>query len=275
MRWAGWAVGSLIWALSATAAATGSCERIVITGDPKYPPVLWADPENPSRLTGAAIELLERALEGSGVKVETLNVESYAAAQEEVRSGRIDMLAGAFLTPERLGYMDYVHPAYMEVPSVLFVKRGESFAYSGWDDLRDKRGSTLADTSFGRAFDTYAREHLNIQQAESIEQAFRQLLGGRVDYVVFQRHQGLALAEQLGVSEQLDMLDGSVINEQLYFTVSHDSACNSPQLRGALAQGMLRLSQEGVPRRLFEKYRDQWAGRFDASRPEVESELAD
>lgn len=275
MRWARWTVGGMVLTLAGTVAASGTCERIVVTGDPQYPPVLWTDPDDSTRLTGAAIELLESALEGSGVKVEALKVDSFSAAEDEVRSGRIDMLAGVFLTPDRLGHMDYVHPAYLEVPSVLFVKRGESFAYSGWDDLREKQGATVRGARFGGAFDTYAGEHLKLRREETVEQAFQQLLNGRADYVVFQRHQGLALAEQSGVAEQLDILDGSIINEQLYFAISHNSACNSPELRGALAQGMHRLTQEGAPRRLFEKYRDRWAGRFDASPPEPESELAD
>lgn len=275
MFWAGMAVGGMLLTLAGTAAATGPCERIVVTGDPKHPPVLWTSSEDPARLTGAAIEVLESALEGSGIKVETLAVKSFAAAQEEVRSGRIDMLAGVFLTPDRLGYMDYVYPAYLEVPNVLFVKRGQSFAYSGWDDLRNKQGSTVRDSSFGRAFDTYAREQLTIKREPSAEQAFRQLLDGRADYVVLQRHQGLALAEQMGIADELDILDGSVINEQLFLAISHNSACNSPELRGVLAQGMYRLSQQGEPRRLFDKYRDLWRGQFNAGLPRPESELAD
>lgn len=262
MRWALLAIGGVMCTLTEVALATGACERIVVTGNPEYPPVVWADPDDSTRLTGAAIELLELALAGSGIKVETLNVGPWARAQEEARSGRVDMLASAFMTIERLGAMDYVHPPYLEVPSVVFVKRGASFAYSGWDDLRDKRGSTAVGTSFGSAFDTYAQEQLSISEEASIEQSFRQLLAGRVDYVVYERQQGLAMAERLGLQEQLDMLDGSVINEQLYFTISHNSACNSPALRGALAQGMHRLVNEGAPRRILEKYRDRWAGQF-------------
>lgn len=262
MRWACWAMGGLMCTLANAASATGACERIVVTGDPEYPPVVWADPEDSKRLTGAAIELLELALDGSGIKVETLNVGPWARAQEEARSGRVDMLAGAFMTTERLGDMDYVHPPYVEVPSVVFVKRGASFAYSGWDDLRNKRGSTTANTSFGSAFDNYAQEHLSIDKEASIEESFRQLLADRVDYVVYERRQGQALAEQLGLQDQLDILDGSIINEQLYFTISHNSACNSPALRGALAQGMHRLVNQGVPRRVLEKYRDRWASQF-------------
>ncbi|WP_150305424.1 substrate-binding periplasmic protein [Pseudomonas saliphila] len=243
-------------------AAEGACERIVVTGNPQYPPVLWVDPENEDKLIGAGVELLELALEGTGITVEVMNTGPWSRAQEEVRSGRADMLAGAFLTPERLTYMDYIHPSYVEIPSVLFVRKGQAFPYGGWDDLQSKRGSTLVNNSFGSAFDTYAKDHLDIEQVPSVEQSFRLLLSDRVDYVVYERYQGLAIAEGLGITDELDVLEGSLINEDLYYTVSHNSACNSPALRSALALGMHKVVSQGEPRRLLEKYREQWASQF-------------
>lgn len=243
-------------------AAGGACERIVVTGNAEYPPLLWVNPDDPSRLTGAAVELLEEALKPAGIHVDALHVGSWEQAREEVRSGRVDMLAGSFLTPERLAEADYVHPPFMEVPSVIFVRRGDAFAYSGWDDLRGRKGISLASSSFGAAFDTFASDHLQISTASSIGQAFNQLLEGRADYLIHQRHQGLALAAQRNVLDRLDILEGSLINEQLYYSLSHHSACNSPLLRGALAQGMYRMVRQGEPRRLLEKYRDIWAAQF-------------
>src|SRR5690606_6556830 len=265
------AAGLLAWLGAAPVlAAGGVCERIVVTGNAQYPPVLWVDPEDPKRLTGAAIELLEKVLDGSGIHVEALHVGPWSRAQEEVRSGRVDMLAGAFLTPTRLADMDYVHPPYMEVPSVIFVKRGKAFPYSGWDDLRGKRGSSLVNNSFGGAFDTYAADHLDIGMVPSIQQSFELLVRERVDYVIYERHQGLALAAQLGILDQLDIIQGSLITEALYFTVSHNSACNSPALRAALAQGMHRLAAQGEPRKLLEKYRVIWEDQFaPAPQPEA------
>jgi len=255
-------------------AAGGPCQRIVVTGNPQYPPLLWVDPTDDRRLIGAGVELLQMALADTDIQIEVLHVGPWARAQQEVRSGRVDMLAGAFLTPERLGWMDYVHPAYVEVPSVIFVRRGQAFPYAGWDDLRNKRGSTLVNNSFGTAFDTFARDHLRIDTVSSIEQSFRQMLLGRADYVVYERYQGIALAEQLGIADQLDILDGSLINEQLHYTISHRSACNSPALRAALAIGMQRLTAQGEPRRMVEKYRERWAAQFAepadaAATPEV------
>lgn len=270
----GYLAAALLTLLPATAslAAGGVCERIVVTGNPDYPPLLWGKPDDAARLTGAAVELLEKALEPSGIHVDALHVGSWDQAQQEVRSGRVDMLAGVFLTPERMGEMDYIYPPYMEIPSVVFVRRGAAFPYSGWEDLRGKQGSALAGTSFGAAFDAFARDHLEVAAAGNIDQALEQLLSGDVDYLIHERHQGQALAAQRNVLDQLDMLEGSLINEQLYYSISHHSACNSPALRAALAKGMYQMVRQGEPRRLLDKYREIWTAQF-APPPEEEPAL--
>lgn len=243
-------------------ASGGVCERIIVTGNSQYPPLLWVDPEDSTRLMGAAVAILEKALEGSGISVDALNVGPWARAQQELRSGRVDMLAGAFLTPDRMAEMDFVYPPFMEIPSVLFVRRGEAFPYTGWVDLRDRQGSSVANTRFGAAFDDYAKKYLDIQSVPSIRQSFELLMNRKVDYVIYEQHQGQALAAQMGILDQVDTVDGSLITEQLYYVVSHNSACNSPSLRAALARGMYRLEQQGEPRRIVEKYREIWAGQF-------------
>lgn len=235
------------------------CERIVATGNSQYPPILWVDPEDDTRLIGAGAELLEKVLAQSDIKLEMLNVGPWSRAQQEVRSGRVDMLAGAFLTRPRLDHMDYIHPAYAEVPSVIFVRSDGIFPYSGWQDLRGKVGSTVLNNSFGTTFDRFAADFLDIETVPSIEQSFQKLLRRRADYVIYERHQGLALAQQMGISDDLDIIDGSLMNEQLYLTLSHNSACNSPDLRAALAQGMFDLTLDNEPQRLLEKYREIWA----------------
>lgn len=244
---------------SLTVSAAPVCERIVATGNPQYPPILWVDPENEERLIGAGAELLEKALAQSNIQLDMLNVGPWSRAQEEVRSGRVDMLAGAFLTRQRLAHMDYIYPAYAEVPSVIFVRSDNIFPYGGWEDLRGKIGTTVLNNSFGTGFDRFAEQYLKIEPVSSIEQSFQKLLRGRADYVIYERYQGLAMAQQQGIVEQIDMLDGSLMNEQLYLTLSHNSACNSPDLRAALAQAMMDLSRTDVPQQLLEKYREVWA----------------
>ncbi|MGV8340514.1 amino acid ABC transporter substrate-binding protein, partial [Pseudomonas aeruginosa] len=66
---------------------------------------------------------------------------SWEKAQEEVTSGRADLLAGAYLTLARLGSMDYVHPPFLMTSGVVWVNKDAAFPFIGRDDLIGHKGS--------------------------------------------------------------------------------------------------------------------------------------
>ncbi|HCA24663.1 MAG TPA: hypothetical protein DEP32_10905, partial [Pseudomonas sp.] len=127
------ALGGAFTAAPARAELT-NCERVVVTGNPAYPPLTWAPESGEAALTGVTIEMLSNALQGSGIEVEVLDLGSRAKALEAVEAGQVDIMAGLFLTRELLGSLDFVYPPVVDVPSVFFVRRGAAFPYTGWQD---------------------------------------------------------------------------------------------------------------------------------------------
>lgn len=248
----------LLLLLPGLAGAVGKCERLVATGNPEYPPYLWRDPQSPEHLIGANADLLMQIGEQLGVKIEILYTGPWSRAQDEVRTGRVDLLAGAFLTLPRLESMDYVHPAFFQTPSVVWVRKGQAFPYSGWDDLRGRTGGTLVNNSFGQQFDTFAKTNLTLENVPSLTQAFQKLLLGRTEYVLYERYPGVALADTLGMQADLETLEPPISSEGLYLTLSHDSACNEPWLRGQLAKKMTELTAAGLPETLLQRNLERW-----------------
>ncbi|CAM5589056.1 Amino acid ABC transporter substrate-binding protein OS=Stutzerimonas stutzeri OX=316 GN=CXK95_12930 PE=4 SV=1 [Stutzerimonas stutzeri] len=102
--------------------AVGKCERLVATGAADNPPFLWRDPQNPQRLLGANAELLKQIGKSLGVKVELLYSGDASKALDEVRSGRVDILADARLVTQRLDKMDFVHPSIASLQTVAWVR---------------------------------------------------------------------------------------------------------------------------------------------------------
>ena len=244
--------------LAGGAHAAGKCERLIATGNPEYPPYLWRDPQNPGKLIGATVDLLERVSEELGVAIDVIYTGPWSRAQEEVRTGRVDMVAGAFLTLERLDSMDFVHPAFISTPNVVWVRKGKEFPYTGWADLQGRTGDTLVNNSFGQDFDAYARNNLTLEGVSSLTQAFQKLLLGRTDYVLYERYPGLALAETLGLEEDLAVLDPPFSSEGLHLALSHNSACNDAWLRGQLARKMTEFTAAGLPQSLLQRNLQRW-----------------
>jgi polar amino acid transport system substrate-binding protein len=244
--------------MPALTVAAGKCERLVATGNPEYPPYLWRDPQNPQQLIGANADLLQHLAKELGVVVDIIYTGPWSRAQDEVRTGRVDLIAGAFLTLPRLEVMDYVHPAFFYTPSVVWVHRGAEFPYAGWDDLRNRTGDTLVNNSFGQTFDAYAKSNLTLEGVASLTQAFQKLLLGRTDYVLYERYPGQALADSLGMQDDLLVLDPPISSEGLYLTLSHNSACNDAWLRGMLAKKMNEAVASGLPDVLLQRNLQRW-----------------
>src|SRR3546814_15675110 len=101
---------ALVLATPFTAAAAGKCDRLVATGAADNPPFLWRDPQNPKRLIGANADLLGQIADSLDLKLDLLYTGDRTKALEAVRSGRVDVLADATLTVQRIEGLDFVHP---------------------------------------------------------------------------------------------------------------------------------------------------------------------
>jgi len=239
-------------------AADDACQQLTATGNPEYPPYLWRDPHNPQQLIGANADLLKYLGEALGLKIQVLYGGPWSRAQEEVRTGRIDLLAGYFLTQARQQEMDFVKPPFLHTPSVVWVRQDAAFAYRSWHDLRGHTGGTLVSNSHGQQFDDYATANLTLEAVPSARQAFEKLLHKRNDYVIYEQYPGMALARTLRMEKQLKFLEPPVSSEGLYLALSRESRCNQPALRERLAQKMKEIVSGPLPGQLLEKNLERW-----------------
>ncbi len=226
-------------------AAELSCKTLTVSGNPEYPPLLWEDSRAPEQLTGAATALLQEILEPLGVKLEVQSLGSWARVQRLARVGELDMIAGAFITSERIRHMDYLLPPFTHLPTAVWVPKSQVFDYRHWPDLKGKQGSTLINKSFGQGFDLYAEKHLEIVGVRTIEQSFEMALAGRVDYVLYERLQGQVKLQRMGLAEEFVSLDIPVSNEGLFFTFSKNSKCNTFEFRERIADRLYTLVDSG------------------------------
>lgn len=247
-----------VFLLPAVVLAQEACQRFTATGNPEYPPYLWRDPQNPQQLIGANADLLKYLGKQLGLEIEVVYGGPWSRAQEEVRTGRIDLLAGYFLTEARQQLMDFISPAFLHTPSVVWVRQQGAFAYHQWADLQGRKGGTLVNNSHGQQFDDYAKANLTLEAVPSAKQAFEKLLRGRSDYVIFEQFPGMALAQTLGMQDRLQVLDPPVSSEGLYLALSHHSPCNQPKLREDFAREMNQIVSGALPAQLLRQNLERW-----------------
>ncbi|MBK8161093.1 MAG: transporter substrate-binding domain-containing protein [Rhodospirillaceae bacterium] len=227
-----------------------ACKLLVASGNPEYPPYLWRNPENERQLIGANAALMAMLSAEIGIPIEVRYIGSWARVQEEMKNGHIDLISGAFLTTERLAYMDYIHPTIATTRSVVITMPDSAVKYRQRSDLVGHRGVTVINNSFGEEFDQYARKNLSIDEVSKLENALRMVENRRADYLIYEDAPARAIAAQLGIDGLMEAPD-SISNEDLYLTLSHRSACNSGALRGMIAEAMNRFAEEKVMDRLI------------------------
>lgn len=240
------AAGFLAWLpLGTDFAHAEDCKLLVASGNPEYPPYLWRDPKDESHMIGANAALMAMLSRDIGIPIEVRYIGSWARVQEEMRTGHIDLIAGAFLTMDRLTYMDYIHPSMAITRSVVITGPESALKYRQWPDLAGHSGLTVINNSFGEDFDQYAKKNLSIEEVSKLENALKMLENKRADYLIYEDAPARAFAAQLGITD-LQEAPQSISNEELYLTLSHLSACNSGALRGRIAQVMNKFAKDKV-----------------------------
>jgi len=226
-------------------AVAQECNTLRATGNSEYPPYLWRPDNNSKKLIGA----IDFVMKEIGVRlnrtIKLQHIGSWSRAQEEVKSGRVDLLAGAFFTTPRSQWMDYVYPAFLSTNSVVWQNKDKEIKYTEKQNLVGKLGVTVINNSFGQTFDEFAKQELKIEFVVSLEQAFKMLALKRVDYALYEKHPGLSYAGQMGVSDKIQPISPPISSEGLYLTISHNSKCNTGKLRGQLTKVIREMIDDG------------------------------
>lgn len=252
----GWLLGWVL--LPGLATAAGKCERLVVTGSPDAPPYLWQDPQNPKRLIGASADLLQQVAKDLGIKVDLLYAGKRSQALDEVRSGRMDMLADAPLTVNDLENLDYIHPPLLENDYLVWTRKGSTLTYGEAIDLKGHAGAVSEKSRMTQAFGTFAEQNLTLTRTANLTEALQKLLLGEVEYVLAGRYSGLAAAQTLGMTSDLLAFEQPIDRPGLFLAVSHNSACNDPWLRGQLAKKMTELPASGLTEAALQRNIERW-----------------
>src|ERR1700712_1933672 len=235
-------VSGLLMLPSLAAVAAGKCDRLVVTGSPDAPPYLWRDPQDPKHLMGASADLLKEGATQMGVKIELLFAGKRSQALEEVRSGRMDMLADTPLNASELESLDFIHPPIAQNEIMVWTRVGHVQPFNALADLHGHPGAISEKTRVSTAFDNAIKEHLTVEKQPNLTQAFQKLMLGQVEFVLAGRYAGMALAQTLGMDKDLLVQPLPLDRPGLYLAFSFNSACNDSCLREQLEKKMTELA---------------------------------
>ena len=190
------------------------------------PPYFMAQEDD---VVGIDADLAREAMERLGCSL-SLQKLPWARALVELRDGRVDMLSGAYRTPEREQYAHYSEVVGLVSPNILFVRRSDEarFDLSGLRELleSDFRLGAQINVSYSDEYSALVQNpdyEKNIQYLSRRESLWRMLARNRIDGVVASRLTGLYEIQELGLSGTITPSSLVVSNKPAYFVFSKAS----------------------------------------------------
>jgi polar amino acid transport system substrate-binding protein len=220
--------------------AADECAKITATGHPQYPVIAF---QNGDQLVGAAPMLVEAIAKELKVPLESKYMGSWADAQAATRDGKADMIFGIYYNDERATYLDYVKPAFMFDDVAIFVVKGKEFPFKGQDDLIGKKGVTNQGESYGNEFDAFMKDKLEVARTDGIDDAFKDLLAGKADYMIAGYYPGVAEAAKAGIKDQVVPLDQALLTAEMFVAFSKKSPCRS--LAESFGKAITEMTTDG------------------------------
>jgi polar amino acid transport system substrate-binding protein len=220
--------------------AADECAKITATGHPQYPVIAFRDGD---KMVGAAPMLVEAIAKELKIPLESKYMGSWEEAQAATREGKADMIFGIYYNDERATYLDYVKPAFMFDDVAIFVVKGKEFPFKGQDDLIGKKGVTNQGESYGNDFDAFMKDKLDVARADGIDDAFKDLLAGKADYLIAGYYPGVAAAAKAGIKDQVVPLDQALLTAEMFVAFSKKSPCRS--LAEGFGKGITEMTTDG------------------------------
>lgn len=203
-----------------------TCDSVTISGPPAGAPASW---EVNGKLIGAGVELAEKLLKAAGVKqVQVVHFASWAETLAAARAGNVDMIFSAGWSSDRARYLTYVYPAHGSQFLNVLVRKGNQFNLNQYDDLKGKKGLAGLGETFGDStFGSFVEKVLNLERSPNIDESFRRLLAGEVDYVFVYENAAYSEIYRRDLGDKVESLVTYPYRTDTFFAFSKRSKCGT------------------------------------------------
>lgn len=215
-------------------AAVAECEELEASGGYGWRPYLMLRPDG--EVYGVFVDVLKYAAAEMNLEVKFINV-PWKRGLEMARRGKLDVITGIYKNQQRTEVFDFSVPLASDEIRI-FIKKGHLDDIHSLQDLVGKKGDKPLGSSYGEAFDSFAAKYLTLNEIRGKEPALRKLLLGRSDYYISSYADGMLSLKELGLQGQIVPLIFVVVQNDVYFALSRNSACahRNDELKAILKQ---------------------------------------
>lgn len=217
---------ALLMAFSLMSVSSGRAAEgrtIRLSAHPEFPPFMY---QQGDKMAGIIPELTERILSELGLSVQNTSIGPWARVQAIAQDGDIDVIAGIYKTNDRVTYLDFVPTPVIANEVMVWVKQGQTFPFASWEALQGRKMGGIIGDKYSPEFDAFLEQHADtipIERVTSVEQNFKKLLAGRIDFMIYSRYVGMLVAQKMGITDQIEVLPKVVFTGLFYVAFSKKS----------------------------------------------------
>lgn len=191
--------------LQASPAAAAAFKMVTLD----FPPLEYADEKN--QAGGAAVELVREIMAQMKHSV-SIEVLPWTRSLLLTKEGKADAIFTCYKNPEREAFLDFGNEILVPQVVSLYAKKGSKLTLKGdLKELQKFKVGILNTISYGQIFDK-AKEDLKIQteRVESLDQNFKKLATGRIDFVISNRYSAAVELDRLKLQDEIVELPRAV-----------------------------------------------------------------
>ncbi len=206
-------------------AEEGVCSVVRVNGSSVWYPVSLRK-GGVGELRGVFPDVAREIFKRLNVPVEIGGSLPWKRLQVLLENGKLDVLAGAYLTPAREQIYDVSSPV-MKEQAAVFIRKSLPGRPGSLEGLVGLRGLAPFGASFGEKFDEFAAEKLTIQRQSFDDFAMNmQLLADeKADYLIETIREGKRMIAELEAGDLVEILPWPASDNTLHFMFSRSSPC--------------------------------------------------
>ncbi|MCP4023655.1 MAG: transporter substrate-binding domain-containing protein [Desulfobacteraceae bacterium] len=238
--------------------ADENIKKAIISGHPEFPPIMY---KHGNTVDGIGPEIITKIFNELGIRVENQYVGPWSRVQNSAKMGKIDLIAAIYKSKERESYLEYIPTFFIQNPCVVYVKKGQTFPFEKWNDLKGKTGGVLMADKFKPEFDHFLLDNQDSikmirSAAYSIDAIFNNLLNQHIDFLPYSKYVGLIKIKELNIQDQVEILPQPIYTGQFYFAFSKKSKLKK-YIR-QIDQKIIAYKKAGMIETLIGKHIDQY-----------------
>jgi len=167
-----------------------------------------------------------------------LKQKRYDDLVQKVRSGKIDVILGAYHETELYRGLEFIFPSIITNPITVFMLPNRINEVKSTEDLKKLKGVRLQREVFSDFVEQQLQEY-NIEKVDTSYALFEKLFTKQADYILISQYAGLIEAYKLGLREQISISKQALWNIPLFIGISKVS----PH-RKLLAQKLTHYAKE-------------------------------